>query len=293
MRNLHKTSYLKLGYFFPNAGAKASAMSFGLNTGHYFQFNHHYIKMKNTLACAAGLLAIALAVVSSPVYGQSIAEGKSHSQAVKAGLFPDETVQMVYKATSPGYFDDHAGSVTWSSDGRGGMTITHATWREETPTPFNFTFDYLLSKDSNKGYLMDIEGLMSPFYFMVNEAVKISYHGDRVHFPASFQSGQMLPDAKGVFHLEIGNGIPSINYEVSVSDRKVVAGETIVIAGQPYETFLHTCQVATSKLIDGQRIAEPDLDIVKDWFVPGIGIVKRETLKFTATTQTIKQNSDK
>lgn len=237
--------------------------------------------------CAVGLLAFALVAAVSPVYGQA---GPS---VEKGSLFPEKGIQLIYQATSPGYFDSHSGSMSWESDENGGSRITHAVWRNAIPTPFDFSFNYTLVKDSDRGYLMDIQGIMSPFYFMINDSVKVSYEGDRLFFPKSFQSGQALPDAKGTFHLEIGKGIPELRYEVSVSDRKVAAGEPMLIGSQSYETFLHTCRVTTSKVFGARSMDESDVEWMKDWFVPGLGIVKRETGKLTATVQFIKQNSDK
>jgi len=285
MRTFYTTGCTVPGNFLPKTDA--SHMPCGPNTGHALPFNQHTAKMKNALMCAVGLLAFALAAVVSPVYGQA---GPS---VEKGSLFPEKGIQLIYQATSPGYFDSHSGSMSWLSDENGGGQITHAVWREETPTPFNFTFNYSLVKDADRGYLMDMKGIMSPFHFMINESVKVSYEGDRLFFPNSFQSGQTLPDAKGAFNLEIGKGIPDLRYEVSVSDRKVATGEPMLIEGQSYETFIHTCRVATSKVLGGNRLEESDVEWMKDWFVPGLGIVKRETGKFTATVQSIKQNSDK
>ncbi len=269
MRNFHITGCTVPGNLLHKTDVEASHMPCGLNTGHTLPFIPNTTKMKNTLACAVSLLALALVAAVSPVYGQA---GPSLE---KESLFPEKGIQLIYQATSPGYFDNHSGSVTWVNDENGGGQITHAIWRKETPTPFNFSYNYSLSKDSDRGYLMDVKGIMSPFYFMINDSVKVSYQGDRLFFPLSFQSGQMLPDAKGVFNLEIGKGIPDLRYEVSVSDRKVVAGESMAIEGQSYETFLHTCRVTTSKVIGARSMEESDGEWMKDWFVPGFGIVKQ------------------
>lgn len=286
MRNFHTTGCTELGNCLLKTDYKAQFMLCGPNTGQARPFNQH-TTMKNALACAVSLLAFALVAAVSPVYGQA---GPSVG---KGSLFPEKGIQLIYQATSPGYFDNHSGSVTWVNDENRGGQITHAIWREETPTPFNFSYNYSLSKDSDRGYLMDVKGIMSPFYFMIDDSVKVSYEGDRLFFPNSFQSGQTLPDAKGAFNLEIGNGIPDLRYEVSVSDRKVVAGEPMVIEGQSYETFIHSCRVTTSKVIGARSMEESDIEWMKDWFVPGFGIMKRETGKLTATVQYINQHSDK
>lgn len=96
--------------------------------------------------------------------------------------------------------------------------------------------------------------------------------GDNLEMPINMKAGDYLKDA--AVSMKIGGaGSPTaINMTVEIFDRKVVAEENLNTPAGEFDCFVITQTMKTKMMISFQMES-------KEWYSPGIGMVKSETYK--------------
>lgn len=95
--------------------------------------------------------------------------------------------------------------------------------------------------------------------------------GDRLAIPNILHVGQDLPDASA--SIEIDAQVLTANYDIGLSDRKVIRREEVSTPAGTYN-----CYVITYKNRLSGRLLSKTYDCT-DWIAKGIGMVKQETYK--------------
>lgn len=95
-----------------------------------------------------------------------------------------------------------------------------------------------------------------------------------LEYPPTMKEGDQLKDGQFSMHYESSTGLKS-SIEISITERKVEAKETITTPAGAWECFkISTKNNITSKI---SGIGIPIKMDVTEWFAPGFGVVKTES----------------
>lgn len=94
-----------------------------------------------------------------------------------------------------------------------------------------------------------------------------------LEYPATMNTGDKLKD--GSFNITADNGGPKSSMNFDIYDRKVAGKESVTVPAGTYDCYKITY---TSKVkIKSGPFSLPSFSVdIKEWFVPGFGIVKTE-----------------
>lgn len=110
------------------------------------------------------------------------------------------------------------------------------------------------------------------------EGMEYSITGDDIFFPNSLSVGQELPDAS--IEMRVDAGVMAITTTISMTDRKVIALETLTTAAGTFECYVVTYTNSVS--VGGMR---QNLT-AKQWIAEGVGMVKEESYKANGNLMT-------
>ncbi len=117
------------------------------------------------------------------------------------------------------------------------------------------------------GVSIDFKSMYSPQLMAQYQNMRTTVTGTNVELPNSLKEGQQLPDAE--LYLSVDMGGININVDIAMEERKVVGEESVTTPAGSFDCYVVEY---TSKIKMGleKKIQS------KQWFAPGIGMVKQE-----------------
>lgn len=152
-------------------------------------------------------------------------------------------------------------------------SINYEYTKNTAVNPWSVSYSYLMNQ-VNDGYEIELKSFNHDLDMRWDETVKASYSGNAVFFPANLENDQTLPYCKGQLSLELQNIKNELIYKMSLTDRKVVGTEQVFIDGEIHTSYIITSTFSLNKNLE-ESLNETSLEYLKDWYVPGFGVVKR------------------
>lgn len=129
--------------------------------------------------------------------------------------------------------------------------------------------DYAMT--CNRGiYKVSMERMMTSESMASFKDMEVEIEGDDIEFPSNLSVGKRLNDANlKISMVNSTAGIPMMSLTTRVYNRKVEAQEKVTVGAGEFDAYVITYDVEAKTIIKVQTKG-------KDWYVPGVGIVKSE-----------------
>lgn len=127
------------------------------------------------------------------------------------------------------------------------------------------------SMTCNRGiYRVSMERMMTSESMASFKDMEVEIEGDDIEFPSNLSAGKRLNDATlKISMVNSTAGIPMMSMTTRVYNRKVEAEEKVTVGAGDFDAYIITYDVEAKTIIKVQTKG-------KDWYVPGVGIVKSE-----------------
>lgn len=125
---------------------------------------------------------------------------------------------------------------------------------------------------NNGEFHMDMRSFLSPQQVQGMENMEMTVNGTDMVFPANPSVGQSLPDAS-VTLTGAMNGMTIMNLSVEITNRKVVAKETMTTPAGSYDCIV--IEEDANRKVMGMNIATHS----KSWYSIGAGMIKNESYR--------------
>lgn len=150
------------------------------------------------------------------------------------------------------------------------------------------TAGYIGSLKDNDGQTMEFvsqydfknttDGLELALRFYVNPTayaldLDVEYEGGTVLFPAKLSVGQTLPEVNGT-HTFWANNKPFITEKSKLTNRKVLGTEEVEFRGIKSIAYIIGSTYEAERI--HTALTSKSADEIKEWYIPGTGIVKAE-----------------
>lgn len=186
----------------------------------------------------------------------------------QTSLFPEESLDLTFqKSEEPGHpVQEREVKYQPNSGGVKVLTTAKSLVREYLYQDRNFSYDIV---KVNGGFSADFLSVINPEHMSRSmwNSFKDDFSGDAVFYPTTFTVGAKLPDAFG--KIKILQADNSLFYqEFSLTNREVLATETIIISGTTQSAYVLT----STYTFKGNSLNTSEK--ITHWIVPGKGIVK-------------------
>lgn len=124
-------------------------------------------------------------------------------------------------------------------------------------------------KCENGTFKIDMQQYASPEMMEAYKEMEVEVESDELEMPLSLEVGQELED--GTMRLKASaNGMPAMNMEVRLVNRKVEAEETVQTPAGEYDCYKITYEVETKMMVRMTTYSA-------EWYAEGVGVVKSAT----------------
>lgn len=152
--------------------------------------------------------------------------------------------------------------------------ITYHRVHDTDQNPYELNYEYWIEK-SDAGYSIESKTLLSDLDIRLDEGLEFSYAGNMLFFPKKINIGDRLSEITGTLTVQgLEEGI-DLKYELSTTKRNVQSVETLQINGETLKSYVIVTKLEVNRISNGELVNSTD-ETLKDWYVAGIGTVKRE-----------------
>lgn len=151
--------------------------------------------------------------------------------------------------------------------------------------PLKIEYQYIQKNDSEKMSL-PASSFLDHFDLHLDDHVELIAIGDDyVDVPHKLAKDQKLDSQNVVYELK-SDGNKILSYDLTISDRVVIGEESILIKGESKEAIIVRSEFKLNKILRDGSILTNDHEVIFDWYVSDLGLVKRSREPFNNSLKT-------
>ena len=186
--------------------------------------------------------------------------------------FPSADMGLEFEHKIPhGDADIHLGYKLMSDDL---IQVNFQLNRNTEANPIQFSYQYHIRSNPDGSSDMEAIGILRPNTFYVSEEAQIKTNKPGlIHYPSTMKVGTTLPDA--TFNYTIVSPNVEFVHAGEVLERKVLKSFTATYKGQQLKGHIISAKVISEASLNNNPFQQTTT-LLKEWFVPGLGMVKQE-----------------
>lgn len=146
--------------------------------------------------------------------------------------------------------------------------------------PLRIEYQYIQKHDADKMSL-PLSSFLDHVDLHLDDHVELTSVGyDYVDVPFNLTKGQRLDAQEVVYELKSGDQL-IISYDAKVSNREVIGQELLTVNGKSVEAYIVRAELDLTKILNSGNVLSTERELLFDWYVEGVGLVKRSREPFT------------